>query len=464
MAAAVADEPVAEARRSWGWALSLWGSGVDDIPLVLVHDLGFLLLRGRGLRLRSGRVGAVVDSHDDDDDEARGAASAARHARLQFEERVMAAGTRDPSVLTASVLMAGSPPALQDRLVVHALTELWPRLMGDKSWPRQSVAALRAVADASRDDDDDDNNVAAVNVAAFEAAALDLDDVARDGVINPLLVPDALWELSRLEALPSEAMRLALRTVHRTMNAIGPMAPHVMSALRDRRANVVTDDDHDADAFPAGGFDAMSTKGALENLVRSEVAYVGVGNEHDASAPDLFDVRYVEGELLYYTRDESPLLERRRILNVAILEVERARHKLAELPTQTIVLIEAVVLAAFLDLQQAFGPHLVQLQLAVEGDDDIAAEEQGLIAATLDAELAHRRAVVVPLAQLPVERRVVFSLRPPPEQSKASTVLWVRVGEAMWTVSTHPHGPEQRSTIDPRTELRALVDRLAAFA
>ena len=249
------------------------------------------------------------------------------------------------------------------------------------------------------------------------------------------------------------------------MNAIGPMAPSLIAALRDRRANVVTEDDHDADAFPAGGFDAMSTKGALENLVRSEVAYVGVGNEHDHRAPDLFDVRYVEGGLLYYTRDESPLLERRRVMNVAILEVERARHKLAELPTQTIVLIEAVVFLAFLDLQQAFGPSLVQLQLAVDGDAAVVDEEVGLITASLDSEIAHRRAVITPLALLPAERRVVFSPRPPPEgASKSTTLLWVRVGEATWTVSVHPHGPEQRTKVDPRTGLRALVDRIAALA
>jgi hypothetical protein len=474
MAVCVVEEPAAEARRSWSWALSLWGAGVDDIPLSVVHDLGFLLLRGRALRLRTGRIrknghDVVITAGDVAHDVAEDF-DRARRARLQFEERVMAAGLRDPSVLTASVLMAGSTPVLQDQLVTHALAEMWPRLKGEKDWPRQSVPFLRAqvaadVDDASADDDDGviaDHDVVAF-MAAFAAAAADLDDVAAAGVGGSLLLPDEVWELSRLDVLPSEAMRLALRAVHRTMNGIGAMSSAVMMALRDRRANAVTDD-VDADAFPAGGFDAMSTKGALENLVRSEVAYVGVGNEHDASAPDLFDVRYVEGETLYYTRDESPLLERRRVLNVAIVEVERARAKLAELPTQTVVLIEAVILAAFKDLQLVFGSSMVQLQLAIDGDADAVAEELGLVSASLDSELAHRRAVLVPIGGLPADRRVVFSPRPPDATSKVGTQLWVRVGEAQWTLSTHPVSPQHGATFDPRRDLRRLADILAAFA
>jgi hypothetical protein len=210
--------------------------------------------------------------------------------------------------------------------------------------------------------------------------------------------------------------------------------------------------------FPAGGFDAMSTRGTLENLVRSEVAYVGVGAEDDPRRPDLFDVRYVEGELLYYTRDESPLLERRRTVVVHIDEVERSRHKLAELPTQTLVLVEAVILRAHADLQVALGPQVVLTRIAVTGADDVAvAEEQGLLSTSLAEDIAHRRAGLVALSELPALRRVTFSPRPPPTPPPAVRGwLWVRVGGRVWSVTSEGGTVE----LDPRSQLRLLVDRL----
>jgi hypothetical protein len=58
----------------------------------------------------------------------------------------------------------------------------------------------------------------------------------------------------------------------------------------------------------------VSNVGSLENLVTSELVYM-----EDEPTLDLFDVRYVEGELLYYTRDESVAVRRRRVITFAML-------------------------------------------------------------------------------------------------------------------------------------------------
>jgi hypothetical protein len=441
----VVDEPPDEpgVRRLLGWAIAVWGHGVDEAPLALIHDVGFLLLRGRAVRLMSGRerFASAGDDDDDNDDDNRdddnrdddngddGAVDEnigvdeatrglVRAERLRFEDQVVAPLLRDESLRTAAVIIAGAPPDQQDALIVHALMTVLPRLLIGVSLPRNQPGPVRGILDkpgalsrlhvGSRGH----MNVA-VDVAALQDAALDLGMVAaawsgRLSGRHQLLEPEELWELSRLDVLPSEAVRLALRTVHHTMVAIGPPSPTVVRQLKDRRAQIITDDT-EADTFPAGGFDAMSTRGTLENLVRSEVAYVGVGAEDDPRRPDLFDVRYVEGELLYYTRDESPLLERRRTVVVHIDEVERSRHKLAELPTQTLVLVEAVILRAHADLQVALGPQVVLTRIAVTGADEVAvAEEQGLLSTSLAEDIAHRRAGLVALSELPSLRRVTF--------------------------------------------------------
>ena len=291
---------------------------------------------------------------------------------------------------------------------------------------------------------------------------------AIDDAVAPALAPEALWELARLDDVPSPAARLALRTVHKTMAALPSPSTSLLTRLQDRRHDVIIDDEHAADVFPAGGFDGMSTRGTFENLVRSEVAYVGVGADDTAGsgagAPDLFDVRFVEGELLYYTRDESPLLERRRQLCVVIEEAPRLRHKLAELPTQTLVLCEACVLRAFADLQLAFGASGVTLRWCLTGDDvDVVAEERAVLAASLMSEIAHRRASLVLLEEVPTSGRVTFSPGPPPtqKQAKRSRGLWVRVGGVLWTVTTFQGDVHD---VDPRAGLREIVDLLMLMA
>lgn len=483
VAVGVVDEPPKEALpRALGWAIEIFGGGLDEVPLAAIHDVGFVLWRGRAVRLCGGRLRCALDLDspmDDDDDGSIEARAVVRRERLAWEERVVAPLLRDAAVMQAAVLIAGAPAERVDALVVHALRAILPRLVPSAlsqalTLPRTSPAALRPVLESPSlvlaDDHDDEDGVAfavAVPAAVVVDAARDLGGIARARVVEggpPLLLADELWELARLDQIPSEAMRLALRTVHRTMDDIGPVSPALIARLRDHRQDVVVDDVV-ADAFPAGGFDAMSTRGVLENLVRSEVGYVGVGSDVDAAGrptgPDLFDVRFVEGELLYYTRDESPLLEHRRQLVVLIDEVERLRHKLRELPSQTIVLVEAAVLLAWRDLQVACGPHVATLTLAVAGEDaDAVAEEQGLLRTSLHADLAHRRAALVDVAALPLPGRVTFSPRPPPPVSTSKPPrrrgLWVRVGGPLWEVGDGV----TTQTVDPTTSLRAVVDRL----
>jgi hypothetical protein len=80
--------------------------------------------------------------------------------------------------------------------------------------------------------------------------------------------------------------------------------------------------------------------GSLENLVTSELVYM-----EDEPTLDLFDVRYVEGELLYYTRDESVAVRRRRVVTFALLpELADARVKDAGVRWQRAVMALGLVL------------------------------------------------------------------------------------------------------------------------
>jgi hypothetical protein len=117
-------------------------------------------------------------------------------------------------------------------------------------------------------------------------------------------------------------LRFAEGGLHTVAARIGPVPASVALSLR-RRAREVPVDAEESDHYPAGGFDAISTRGSFENLVRTEVAYVGEGCAEPGGV-DLFDVRFVEGELLFYTRDESPLLSLALSAEMAHRRVELA--------------------------------------------------------------------------------------------------------------------------------------------
>lgn len=82
-------------------------------------------------------------------------------------------------------------------------------------------------------------------------------------------------------------------------------------AVKPRQARGHAAISHDeASSFPAGGFSSMSNSGSLENIVSSELIYMDPGDP-----VDLFNVRYAEGELLYYTRDEGILARPERFVH-----------------------------------------------------------------------------------------------------------------------------------------------------
>ncbi|MGL6095290.1 MAG: hypothetical protein ACRC7O_05760, partial [Fimbriiglobus sp.] len=70
----------------------------------------------------------------------------------------------------------------------------------------------------------------------------------------------------------------------------------------------VSDEDH----YPVGGYTSISTKGSIESLLHSQLAYM------EPEPPDLFDMKFVRDELFYYSRDENQFLRRRRAFVFAL--------------------------------------------------------------------------------------------------------------------------------------------------
>lgn len=410
------------------WLRRQWEGGNDHLPLDLVHDLGQLLLLGRDFRFASDRFGSRWTEEE-------------RRWRLDYEDRVLGQWALDQTVMEAHVVIAGMNDELRQEAVCHAIGLALARrsveldlVFGNPAFLRSERERIDAFllelpeqAEAWREIVDP----AWIEwVLAQRRAAL----TARR---TQLFSEEDLWELAHIEHLPNESTRLALRQIHEAASRVGPVASTTALQL-GRRAKEIPVEEEAAEQYPAGGFEALSTKGRFENLVRSEIAYVGEGT---VSGVDLFDVRFAQGELLFYTRDESPMLDARTELTVVIDRAHQMRHKHPALPAQTLVLVEGLALRLQSDLVAILGPAGAVLSLewlALPADLEVITEERRSLSLTLADEIAHHRArlgLPSSWSEAGTRRRIVFS--PGPNVSRIESWAWVRVGDPVWLLEDH---------------------------
>jgi hypothetical protein len=147
-----------------------------------------------------------------------------------------------------------------------------------------------------------------------------------------------LFELKRRTALDDLGQRLALRQVLQAADRLEEtLPPHRLRPLAGRQE--VPTRVLDEDTYPVGGFSSLSTRGSMESLLHSQLAYM----EKD-ERPDLFDIKYLRDELLYYARDENQFLRRRRTFAFVLFpDLVHTRFKDAELPYQRVVLLWALL-------------------------------------------------------------------------------------------------------------------------
>jgi hypothetical protein len=424
------------------WLRAIWDAGDDHLPLGLVHDLGHLLLQGHRFRFASSRDLGTWPADE-------------RAARLAYEDRVLGRWAIDPSAVEAHVILAGIREDHRQAAIAHALRAALSRRLGGVpgfSSVRGNPAHLRAVSE-------EELLAPSPPPPAWIAWAFaQLDAACTRLVDGHLFSPEDLWEIAHLPQLPTESSRLALREIHGAIARIGAMRPETALSMQ-RRAREVPVDRDTSDQYPAGGFDAISTRGSFESLVRSEVSYVGVTA---VGRIDLFDLRFVEGELLYYTRDESPLLDARREVSAIIDRPAELRHKVPLLSAQTLVIAQAIALVVQADLVALYGPHgsMVRLLFRAPSEEDraVAAEERALLSLALAAELAHGRvalAVASDWDEVPARGRIVIS--PSPAVASLPCLAWVRVGDEALHLGevAYPLGGGDAS-------LRALADGILA--
>jgi hypothetical protein len=165
--------------------------------------------------------------------------------------------------------------------------------------------------------------------------------VAAGRRLSEVLTKEDVDAIEDRSALGDLGQYVALRQIRQTtarFESLLPTRPVRPHAGRKEVPTRVLDEDQ----YPVGGYTSISTRGSLESLLHSQLAYM------EPQSPDLFDVKFVRDELFYYSRDENQFLRRRRafvfVLFPNLIEA-RFKDRDSGLPHQRIVLLQSAILA-----------------------------------------------------------------------------------------------------------------------
>ncbi len=286
-----------------------------------------------------------------------------RAALQAYEDHLLARLAADPRLDAIRDALASLSPAVRADAVALLATQLFDRLEVTHTAGLSPAVARRLLSRKVRDLADA-GRAALLSPALSEKLAAAYDELARAARRTRTLLGEAdVFALESFEALRGLSNRLAARQVLEAGEAFERVLPWRVKATSARGAHAVTRADDEA-AWPSGGFAALSTAGSFENLVTSELAYM-----EDGPDLDLFDVRYVEGELLYYARDESLRVRRRRSIHFVLApSLVAARFKDPRLPWQRLVVVLAALFAVTRRLVAWLSDDALEIRFVFVGD------------------------------------------------------------------------------------------------
>ncbi len=213
--------------------------------------------------------------------------------------------------------------------------------------------------------------------------------------VQEMLAPEDVFELEHGTALNDLGQRVALRQVVRAADLLEAALPRHRVRPRANRQEVPTRV-LDEDTYPVGGFSSLSTRGTVESLLHSQLAFM----EQD-DRPDLFDIKFLRDELLYYARDENQFLRRRRTFVFVLSDgLVQARYKDAELPWQRVVLVLGLLCAAVRRLTEWLSADALRFDFLLLGSGDAVPlqHEYALLETLLREQIANG---TVGLARVP---------------------------------------------------------------
>ena len=216
--------------------------------------------------------------------------------------------------------------------------------------------------------------------------------LARGARQSRALVDDRdVFALDHLDVLRDLGGRMTAAHIATAASELQRAMPRRVPARREVRGDSDTQLADDS-LYPAGGFTAIAPGGSnanIENLVTSELVYM-----EDGPGPDLFTLRYIEGELLYYTRDDSVFRRHRHVIAFVLgADLDDARVKDRDVPWQRLVVALGLVVAAVRWVVEQLGDQALAIRLAFP--PGLLIEERYIVSLLLEGEIERGIVTVV---------------------------------------------------------------------
>jgi hypothetical protein len=353
------------------WALEAASAGQPLPPIGFVADLAHVAL-GQDHGPRGGR------------DAAGGAGLPAALART-YEDHVLGKLYADWHFERATDALRRYQGRIQDRGLVFILNQFRER--SHIPGVLLSPAVIRGLREMAPDD---------VLARGWETLTRDglmpLLPELYEGLIaaarrtGQVLDPEDIDELEKGTFPQEMGHRVAFRQLNQAAHRLESSLPqHKVRPLAGRQE--VPTRVLDEDTYPVGGYSSVSTRGTIESLLHSQLAYM-----EKEGRPDLFDIKYLRDELLYYSRDENQFLRRRRTFIFALFpDLLRTRFKDPVLPWQRIVLVMALLVTAVRKLAEWLSTDslLFEFLFLEPAEGDALTDERKLLELVLREQIAN---------------------------------------------------------------------------
>jgi Sulfatase-modifying factor enzyme 1/vWA domain found in the FtsH ternary systems/N-terminal helical region fused to the FtsH ternary system vWA domain len=346
--------------------------GAHGLLFSVVYDVGFLLVEGDQFCFRSLTELASWDE-------------AEREVRLEYENRLLNGLLRDPSTRRAIEFIrqdASRDDLLQRTMELilapllsaggHADAPIVDPVLLRELTPQASLE-LQALARGYDDLFADAGGGPGGLLAALEST---LRRFFAQREVGPALGPDDLAEIEHWSAYRRAAQRLAGRRIAARAAAFPKVDPRAVAVTEEQETETELPD---SGYYPQGGFSELANRGALENLVPTELVYMGedaFGNDPDPEV-DMFTVRVLEGETLFFARDSGQLRRTRRAVHLAVAPDDGLRFQLKWHSDPLAVLVFGLVVRLSEDLAQVFPADALVVVVHLVCRDE-AARERGL--------------------------------------------------------------------------------------
>jgi hypothetical protein len=344
----------AEVSRTLAWCIELASEQQPLPPVGIIADLGRLLDRDGYDRLSHDAGG-----HDRTKHSALLNPSGRRwpwHAR--YEDYVLGKALSDTSFERGATALARYRGRDRDRATAFVIEQF--RRRAGAAAAVLSVAVLRELAKVTPE-----TLLARGYESLMAGPRTDLvamleqwSTAARQ--LGECLGGEDLYELEQGTVLLAYSRRLALRQTLSLADHWLKVAPAKPSIKSSRRRDVATRL-MDEDQYPVGGFSSISNRGTIESLLHSQLAYM---EPTRGVEPDMFDIKFLRDELLYYARDENQFLRRRRTIVFAMpSDWSTFRAKAAGASHQTSILLTTFVVTTIRLLTQWLGDEALKFHL-----------------------------------------------------------------------------------------------------